>query len=222
MITALGSILMRKLALILISALSLSSSSAFAVSYQRTDGTIVDPMQSVYGGSHTYSGVDLEPGASLSGAYLSGADVPDADLNGATMISAELDYANLLNADLTEVMMFSVLLDYANLTGANLTDAGLPHADLVSADLTGATLTSVNLNSADLTGAVLAGADLSGANLQSATGLSSSTGAALYDSNTDFTDTGFDPVAAGWTLIPEPGTALLMGFGLAGLAGRRR
>ncbi len=37
-----------------------------------------------------------------------------------------------------------------------------------------------------------------------------STGAALYDINTDFTGTGFDPIAAGWTLVPvpEPGTAL--------------
>jgi len=28
---------------------------------------------------------------------------------------------------------------------------------------------------------------------------------------TDFTDTGFDPVAAGWNLIPEPTTGLLLG-----------
>lgn len=46
-------------------------------------------------------------------------------------------------------------------------------------------------------------------------------GSPLYDPNTDFTGTGFDPVAAGWTFVPEPDTALFLGLGLAALAARK-
>ena len=101
-----GRLLMHKLALILISALSLTSSSAFAASYQQTDGTIVDPIQYHHGGSHPYSGPNLEPFANLSGvdlvnAELIGADLTGADLSNAHIGGSDLDLAYLLGANLT-------------------------------------------------------------------------------------------------------------------------
>ena len=180
------------LALLLGSAISLASSSAFAASYQQFDGfTTIDPIQSVSGGNHPYSGNDLEPGADLS----------SADLNSADLFKASLFEANLTSANLSGAYLYSADLDSAILTGADLTGA-----TLVIANLSGA-----NLSLADLTDAVLAGS----------VGLETSVGAALYSVGTNFEDTGFDPVAAGWTLVPEPSAALLLGFGLSALAVRR-
>ena len=81
----------------------------------------------------------------------------------------------------------------ANLGFVNLAGVDLGGANLTDAYLAGATLTGV-LNGAHLNGAYLMGADLSGADL---TGV---IGAAKYNSAT-ILPAGFDPVAAGWTLV---------------------
>lgn len=96
---------------------------------------------------------DVRP--DLSGASLSGADLPKWDLAGADLSGAGLSGADLRAADLSE----------ADLSGANLVEADLTGARLVRAELRGAELFRANLFEADLTGADLTGTHLFVANL---------------------------------------------------------
>jgi hypothetical protein len=182
---------MRSLAWISIVCLSMMAETAIAASYQQQNGTVIDPILDIFTNVHPYAGANLAPSAALSGAALTLADLDSADLAAAT------------------------------LTGANLASADLDHSDLSLTDLSSALLVEANLRFAVFNGAQLNGADLSGAQLANAIGLGLSSGSALYSAQTDFTGTSFDPVAAGWSLVPEPNTALLLGLGLAGL-GRSR
>ncbi len=81
---------------------------------------------------------------------LKGADLSDANLSGADLISADLSGANLSGADL-----ISADLSGANLSGANLKVANLGATNLSSANLSGANLSSANLSSANLSSANL-------------------------------------------------------------------
>ena len=156
-------------------------------------------------------------GANLTGAHLIGTTLTGATLTNATLTNATLSGATLTDATLTNVKSGGITgdgsttlptawqlidgyligpaadLTDADLSGADLISAVLPGANLTDADLSGATLTGV-LNGATLTNATLMGADLSSATLIAVTG------AAKYNSLT-ILPAGFDPVAAGWTLV---------------------
>ena len=198
---------MRKL--VLAAVLVLVAGGAQASSYLQIGGTVVDPILTMTGAVHPYSGTNLQPGANLSYANLFGAN---------------LYYANLSNANLDIANLSGAWMSNANLFDASLGSANLSYAYLYYANLTNANLSDANLSNASLSDANLSNANLSNANLYLALGLSNTTGTPDYDALTNFTGTGFDPVAAGWNLIPEPSTALLLGLGLSGLAakGRRR
>ena len=104
---------MHRISLIII--LLFSATAVDAAWYQKTDGTIVDPIQRrLPVGDHWYSGNNLEPGA----------DLPYADLY----------YADLINADLSEAWLDNAYMGYADLSEANLRDADLTGADLSGSD----------------------------------------------------------------------------------------
>ena len=66
---------MRTITLFLCAALAVTSIDA--ASYEQTDGTIVDPILDVHGNVHSYSGNNLEAGANLDSADLSGSILTD-------------------------------------------------------------------------------------------------------------------------------------------------
>lgn len=107
-----------------------------------------------------------------------------------------------------------------NLTGVDLSHANLSQVDFQAAHLVNASLIKADLSGAilvhtDLTGAILFGADFSGADLTSTIGLltAQSDFTTLYSATTIFSGTGFDPVIAGWTLIPSPSTFVVVVLG---------
>jgi hypothetical protein len=135
-----------------------------------------------------------------------GEDHSRDDHAGEYLEGAILSLANLSRSDFSGADMTDVLLDGANLERINMTGT-----DLSGADLSGAFASRAQFSGANLSGADLTGADLS---------LAQFTGAS-YDAFTLF-DPGFNPVAQGMNLIPEPSAASLVALGLLGLGLARR
>lgn len=180
-------------------------------------------------------------GANLTNAILDAASLDtaflnDCDLEGASLVGANLNDADfapfdgstqLKDANFTDALMALGYLGYVKARGTNFTRADLREATLFSgefrsANFTDADLTGVDGVLADFRSATVTGADFSAADLAEATNLGTTTGAAYYDDLTSFDDTGFDPVAAGWILSPEPGAALLAAAMLMALGGHAR
>jgi len=91
---------MRLVKLFLLAAFA--ASTVDAASYQRTDGTIVDPIMDQNLDPHPYSGNNLEPNADLSyailyNAYLWRANLSNANLTGANLRNANLSGSGLIN-----------------------------------------------------------------------------------------------------------------------------
>lgn len=190
-------------------------------------------------------------GARLSDANLTGVVWTDSLLDEISLNGTILSFADLRGWRAWGIGAQGASFDHANLAGARL-GLIAPGADFTNASLQGVgfegliglpapSLRDALLVNADLAGASfsveggfgridLQGADLSGAILRDVVGLGNTSGAAFYDAGTDFANSWvdlaatipFDPVTAGWTLIPEPSAALLIGLGLVGLSAAPR
>jgi hypothetical protein len=132
--------------LLIVAVMLLTSSVAQAASYQKRDGTVVDPILYTWEDTHSYSGNNLEPNANLTNANLTNANLTDANLTDAylpyaNLWAAKLIGANLTGVDLTDATLYGANLSNAILTDATLTDAWLSRATLASATFsTGTTL----------------------------------------------------------------------------------
>ncbi|MFH1731352.1 MAG: pentapeptide repeat-containing protein, partial [Planctomycetota bacterium] len=117
-------------------------------------------------------------GADLHQARLKGASLPKAHLEGAELWRVHLEKANLLTAHLEGARLWAAHLDGAwlqracltgaELRGAHLEDARLWDADLCDASLTGAHLDGADLLRANLAGALIENARLEGTSLRRA------------------------------------------------------
>ena len=113
-------------------------------------------------------------GVDISGAFLPELNLENAKLERANISGADLYDSNLAGAKLLIANLSEAELERANLSGTDFYDANLVRADLSGADLSGAELIKSNLSEVRFYDANLSGAKILNANL---------TGAKLYYTN---------------------------------------
>lgn len=183
---------------------------AFIAGADFTDATLIDAdMEAV--DAEPQGGEEIDAGGLFKNAMMGGARLVVANLANSKMIGADLQGANLTLANMTNV----------DATGANFTGATFFQATMTNITAQGANFTSTTLEQADLTGgnfrqadmteavfsnAIVSGANFSSADLSNAVGLQTTTFTEnpIYDCATDFSGTGFDPVAEGWDELAGP------------------
>ena len=158
---------------------------------------------------HDHSGLNVSM-VNLNKTRLSSGSLAGAQLVDCTLIKAQAYRTDFTGAALTDCKAAGLVAIEVDFTNAVLTRVSVRKAYLFRAKFGGAlalvNFSSASLMEADFTATTLSAgpdmADFSNADLSSATGLDSTVGVARYSPCTDFSGTGFDPVAAGWILGP--------------------
>lgn len=128
-----------------------------------------------------------------------------------------------VNHDHADSQIWNSVFNGSDLGSASLRRSEATAAQFLNCNLQGADFTEALLAGARFDGSNLRGANFSGADLSNVTSLplAAFDSSTLYDARTNFTGSGFDPLSAGWTLVPEPNALLMVAIISVPLIARR-